>query len=331
VLTLLAAGACVAAGAWAWRMRRRALVVERRLARATHDLEALEHAFTKFAPHEVVERIIADGVATTADTKEVTVLFADLQGFTALAETLEPAALVALLNEHFERMARAVAAHRGHLAKFIGDGLLALFGALEPNPWQTNDALHGALAMRAAMAAHNAELRARGQPALAMGIGVHRGPVVAGVIGSAELVEYAVIGSTVNLASRVEGTTKQFGIALALSQATYDALDFPSNYLLRDIDRVQVLGRSAPVTVYEVFEGDPPERASRKRESQAPLAAAIAAYRAQDIEACQAQLQLLQLMDPDDEVVRRYLARCAAHRERGVEAGTDMVEVLGEK
>jgi adenylate cyclase len=250
VLTVLAVGACVATGAWAWRLRRRGLVLERRLARATHDLEALERAFTKFAPHEVVERIIADGVATTAETKDVTVLFADLRGFTALAETLEPPALVALLNAHFERMAQAVAAHRGHLAKFIGDGLLALFGALEPNPWQTNDALHAALAMRAALAAHNQELQARGQPALAMGIGIHRGPVVAGVLGTSGVREYGVLGHTVNLASRVEDLTRVHAADILVTDAVRARCD--PRFRLRALPAVDVKGLPEPLVTFAV-------------------------------------------------------------------------------
>ena len=164
-------------------------------------------AFARFAPSEVVEAIIAQGISTRSETKEVTVLFADLKGFTPLAENLDPAQLVALLNGYFAAMGEVIAAPRGHLAKFIGDGLLALFGALEPNPWQTNDAVHAALAMRAALASYNEALRAEGRPVLAAGIGIHRGPVVAGVVGNAALMEYGVIGRTVNVASRVEGLT----------------------------------------------------------------------------------------------------------------------------
>lgn len=250
MLTALAVGACAATGLWAWRMRRRAGIVERRLARATQDLEALEHAFAKFAPHEVVERIIADGVATTGETKDVTILFADLQGFTSLAETMEATALVALLNAHFERMAQVIAAHRGHLAKFIGDGLLALFGALEPNPWQANDALHAALAMRAALDAHNRELRARGQPSLAMGIGIHRGPVVAGVLGTSGVREYGVLGHGVNLASRVESLTRVHGVDVLVTEAVRAQCD--PRFRLRALPAVEVKGLPEPVVTFAV-------------------------------------------------------------------------------
>src|SRR5258705_843787 len=116
-------------------------------------------------------------------------------------------------------MGDVIADHRGHLAKFLGDGLLALFGALEPNPWQINDALHAALAMRAALADYNVELRAQGLQALAAGIGIHRGSVVTGVLGTSSIKEYGVIGRAVNLASRVEDLTRVHGTDILVTDA----------------------------------------------------------------------------------------------------------------
>jgi len=250
VLTVLTLAACVALAAWGWRTHQHARSVEQRLARATRDLESLEHAFTRFAPHEVVERIIADGIATQAETKEVTILFADLQGFTPLAEALEPGALVALLNAYFERMGQAIAAHRGHLAKFLGDGLLALFGALEPNPWQTNDAVHAALAMRDALAALNRELRAAGKPELAMGVGIHVGHVVAGVLGTSGVKEYGVLGRVVNVASRVEDLTRVHRTDVLVTEAVRARCD--PRFRLRPLPAVEAKGLPEPIVTFAV-------------------------------------------------------------------------------
>lgn len=237
-------------GIVAWRQQRRARALELRLARESRDLEALQQAFARFAPSEVVEAIIAQGISTRSETKEITILFADLKGFTPLAETLEPAQLVALLNGYFAVMGEAIAAHRGHLAKFIGDGLLALFGALEPNPWQTNDAVHAALAMRAALASYNEGLRAQGLPALASGIGIHRGPVVAGVVGNAALMEYGVIGRTVNVASRVEGLTRLHGVDVLVTGAVRAHLD--GRFRLRELPSAEVKGLPDPLVTFAV-------------------------------------------------------------------------------
>ena len=115
MLTWLLLGVAVALGVLAVTTRRRAAGAARRLAAAAHELESLQAAFARFAPAQVVEDIIAGGISTRSEAKEVTVLFADLQGFTALTERLEPARLVAVLNGFFEAMSRAIAAHRGHL------------------------------------------------------------------------------------------------------------------------------------------------------------------------------------------------------------------------
>ncbi len=224
ILTVLLAAGVVALAAYAVTAARTNAAQTRRIAAATHDLESLQHAFSRFAPARVVDDI-AQGRQTTPERKEITVLFTDLQGFTPLAERLDPGVLVEVLNGWLRRMSTVLTAHQGHVAKFIGDGIMALFGALEPNPWQTNDAAHAALAMRAALADYNTTLVAEGLPALAMGIGIHRGSVVAGVLGSADLVEYGVVGSTVNIASRVEGLTRTLGVDILVTADVGETLD----------------------------------------------------------------------------------------------------------
>jgi len=237
------------------RTTRAALV--RRIERAAGELEALQRAFARFAPAEVVEDIIAQGVSTRSEKKEVTVLFVDLKDFTTLGEHLDPAVLVRVLNGYFERMSRAITDHRGHVAKFIGDGVMALFGALEANPWQTNDAVHAALAMRATLADYNLTLAAEGLPALAIGVGIHRGTVIAGVIGSAELMEYGVIGSSVNVASRVEGLTRVHGVDILVTAAVRDALDRRFDLRAMAPHDVKGLPGALPTFAVEGFSGAP--------------------------------------------------------------------------
>ena len=250
LLLLLAVASAAAAAAFAWQQTKRLAQAQRRLDVATRELESLQNAFARFAPHAVVERIIADDLSAEAESRELTILFADLKGFTPMAEALEPADLVVVLNGYFERMGRAIGAHRGYLAKFIGDGLLAIFGAPEPNPWQTNDALHAALAMRAALADYNEELRARGLPALSAGIGIHRGTVVTGVLGTSAIKEYGVIGRAVNLASRVESLTRRFDTDILVTGAVRAASD--PRFRMREHPATEVKGIAEPVVTYSV-------------------------------------------------------------------------------
>lgn len=247
---LIAAGAVAAVVFVLIRARRRVAALEARLAAASGALESLQHAFSRFTPAAVVEDIIAQGVSTDPTKKEITVLFADLKGFTPLAERLDPDVLVRLLNGWVEHMSRAIATHHGHVAKLLGDGFLALFGALEGNPWQTNDAVSAALAMRAALVEYNATLAGEGLAPLAMGIGIHRGVVVAGVIGTAELVEYGVIGSTVNLASRVEALTRTHGVDILVTESVQAGLD--RRFALRPMPPTAVPGMAAPLGTFAV-------------------------------------------------------------------------------
>jgi len=147
-------------------------------------------------------------------------------------------------------MSRIVDDHRGHIAKFIGDGLLALFGAHEPNPWQSNDAAHAALAMQRAVDEQNRQREAAGRPALRMGIGIHRGGVVAGVIGSAELQEFTVIGAAVNLASRVERLTRTQQAAVLLTAEVRAHLD--PRFVLQALPPLAVRGVDDAVALFRL-------------------------------------------------------------------------------
>ena len=161
-------------GVFAWRSDREARRLRERLERAAVELQNLQMGFSRFAPDDVIEKIIADGTADIGEKKEVTVLFADLVGFTAMSESTPPTVVVRILNGYFERMSQAITSQRGYVSTFIGDGILALFGSMVPNPWQGNDAVHAALDMRRAVTTYNEELAAEGLPALSLGMGRNR-------------------------------------------------------------------------------------------------------------------------------------------------------------
>jgi len=245
-------GAVVACGvlaALAWRARRESERLRSRLERSADALEQLQQSFRRFAPGEVIEGLI-QGTPAAPEKREVTVLFADLVGFTALSERLEPAILVRILNGYFDRVSRAVAEHHGHVSKFIGDGVLALFGALKPNPWQADDAVRAALAIRAVVAEYNAALAADGLPTLAVGIGIDRGPVIAGLMGTTDLMEFTVIGRTVNLASRVQDATRAHGVDLLVTEPVRASLD--TQTALRPLPPTTLKGVADPVPIWTV-------------------------------------------------------------------------------
>ena len=252
--TLVMLAALAGAGTGVWFYYRRTQTLRRRLSDANRELEQLQRTFNRFAPARVVDDILEKRSLDIAETREVTILFADLRGFTALSEQMEAPDLVALLNKYFQRMDRAVDEHSGFISKFIGDGLLVLFGALHHNPWQSTDAVKAAVEMQGQVRALNDEIDAPDLPDLSLSVGIHRGQVVAGIVGSFEVKEFTVVGRTVNLASRVEGLTREHGVDVLITEAVKEELD-PSIELAEKPPR-PVKGVQEPVVTYAVREGE---------------------------------------------------------------------------
>ena len=218
---------------------------------ATEDkLEHLQRLFERFVPADVVERLTDSADAFAPQRRQVTMLFADLRGFTALCDQLDPALTVRVLNDYFGHMQRAIAQHHGHVTEYVGDGLLALFGALEPNPWQARDAVLAALDMRAELARYNATLRDEGLPELRFGIGIHGGEVVAGVIGTAGLAKFSVTGDPINVASRVEGLTSKHQVDLLVTEDIRRVIG--NEFVLRPMPAIQVKGKAEPILTFHV-------------------------------------------------------------------------------
>jgi adenylate cyclase len=250
-LFLLLTAVCAAIALFAWRRsERRAQAAHAAYRAASKQLEQLQVAFHRFAPQDVVEDIIARGISARGERRDVTVLFADLVGFTSLSESLEPETVVQVLNGYFQRMTRVISSHNGHVGKFIGDGILATFGAPEPNPWQAQDAVRAALAMDRALAEYNLDLQRQGHPALELGVGIHCGPVVAGLLGSSELMEYTVIGDVVNTASRIESLTRKLEATILISDSVRKQLD--SRFHLREMAPSEVKGKSKALATWAV-------------------------------------------------------------------------------
>jgi class 3 adenylate cyclase len=240
----------VVLGAAALASRRRVRQLERLLGDTDGKLERLQRQFERFVPADVVERLTEERGDYAPQRRQVTMLFADLRGFTALCDRLDPALTVTILNEYFQHMSAAITHHHGHITELAGDGLLALFGALEPNPWQGRDAVLAALDMRSALARYNAELRARSLPELRFGIGIHSGEVVAGVMGAGALNKFTVTGDPINVASRVEGLTRDQQVDLLVTDEVRRSLD--ERFRLRPMPAAYVKGKPEPIQTYFV-------------------------------------------------------------------------------
>ena len=229
---------------------KRSLRLEKLVENTTDKLQHLQLHFERFAPPNVVENLTLGSAMLKPNRRAVTVLFADLKGFTGMCEQMEPEDTVTILNGYFQAMNKVIKEHHGRVTELLGDGMLALFGALESNPWQARDAVNGALSMRAALVEYNASLRERQLPELTIGIGIHRGEVQAGVMGNADLSKFAVVGDVVNTASRVESLTRTMEVDLLVTDEVKQELD--ANYHLREMPPASVKGKALPLITYHV-------------------------------------------------------------------------------
>lgn len=206
--------------------------------------------FSQYVPEEVVARLVErpELLKLGGEARELTLMFTDLANFTTLSERLTAEATVEVLTEYFNAMTPIIHRHGGTVDKFIGDAVMAFWGAPLDDAQHAEHAVRAAIEMQAAMEALVGRLLARGLPAIGMRIGLHTGRVVVGNIGSQARLSYTVIGDAVNLAARLEGANKAFGTAILLSEATASRL--PKELGLRHLDTVIVKGKSAAVKVY---------------------------------------------------------------------------------
>ncbi len=206
--------------------------------------------YSRFMPEYVVKELLEnpDSFRLGGATQLITVLFADIRGFTSFAENEDPEKVVGLLNEYFSAMSQIIFEHGGTLDKYIGDGLMALFGAPTASPDDARNAVRAAVAMQRRIATLNPELVAAGFSEVAVGIGLHTGDATVGYIGSEQRSEYTAIGDTVNLASRLESNTTGGQILISEATAQGSGAIFP----LTKRDALTVKNRVQPVEVYEV-------------------------------------------------------------------------------
>lgn len=220
------------------------------------DLRRRDH-LTRFLPQQVVDRVLQLGTEALAPVqREVTILFSDIRGFTAMSETLEPRLVLSLLDNYFGQMTQIVRGHDGVVGKFIGDGMLAFWGAPDRVDDHAARAMRAVRDMRAAIRELNLQRAAAGEPPLKVGIGVHTGVVAAGLLGGAQA-EYTVIGDAVNVASRIESMTKEHAVDVLVSEFTWAKLSpAPAGH---QIATQTIRGRKAPIVLY-ALDADAPDQ-----------------------------------------------------------------------
>lgn len=224
------------------------------LAQGLSTMKVALEAFGRYVPRALVRRLITTGtgVELGGERRCLTLMFTDIAGFTTIAETQEPEALMRHLSSYFEGLGAVVLAEGGTIDKYIGDSIMALWGAPEPDPDQAVHACAAVLACRARLADLNRTWTAEGLPALPTRFGLHMGETVVGNIGCSDRMDYTALGDTVNLASRLEGLNKVYGTTILVSGAVCTAAG--DGFVFRPVDRVAVKGRTAGVMVFELVD-----------------------------------------------------------------------------
>ncbi len=293
-------------------------------ARVYRERQLLRRALERRVSAEVMEEILANPSSYLNQLggvrKQVTVMFSDLRGFTSLSESASPEEMVTRLNAYFDLMVGEIQEERGMVDKFIGDAIMAIWGSVPSLP--AKEAVEQAVAASLGMVRQLEKLNARwadehpgsGPPRWAMGIGIHCGEAITGNIGSEKRLELTVIGDAVNLASRLEGTTKRYGVSLVISDAAAEQLSPEDGWLLRPLDRVRVSGRRTPVTLYEPLaspaRGNQAPARSPLAESAPAFAEAFRAYLARDFAGAATRYESLRAAFPDDVATAMLAERC---------------------
>lgn len=283
----------------------------------------LSRMFSQYIPPELVEEMDQrqEAYSMDSDSRELTVMFSDVRGFTSISEGLNPKDLSHLMNEFLTPMTRIIHTHRGTIDKYMGDAIMAFWGAPLQDSQHARHALEAALAMNEALTGLNAEFKRRGWPELRIGIGINTGTMNVGDMGSEFRRAYTVMGDAVNLGSRLEGLTKQYGVAVICSETTRAAVP-EFGYL--ELDQVRVKGKAQPVAIFEPLgprdSVDKTLRSLMTRHKQA-----LAYYRAQDWDGAEREFFTLQQAMPQHGLFKLYLDRIAYFRAHPPGAGWDGV------
>ncbi len=275
--------------------------------------QRVRRTLERYVSRDVVREILDNPTtflnSLVGERRRITVLFSDIRSFTTMTESADPNALVTQLNEYFNDMVGIVFAHEGTLDKFIGDAVMAHWGSIVTAGVETDArrAVTTALEMRAALARLNAGWKVRGLPELAVGFGLNHGEAIVGNLGCEAKMEVSVLGDAVNLGSRIEGLTKEYGIDLCLGETVAPLVR--DAFLLRSVDLILVKGKTQPVKVFTVL--GPRDPATTEPPWLAGHEAAVRAYRAGDFTAAEKAWREVLAAQPGDALATIFLARCA--------------------
>ncbi|MCG3191042.1 MAG: Sensor histidine kinase RcsC [Thermoanaerobaculia bacterium] len=289
----------------------------------------INSAMWRFVPHAFLQRLGRDSVldVSLGDQREaeMTVLFSDIRSYTTLAETMTPRDNFAFINAYLRRVGPVIEEYGGFVNQYYGDGIMALFSH------RGEEAAGAAVKMQKAVAAYNRERERTGRVPIRIGIGLHTGRLILGIIGDQNRTDTGVISDTVNTAARMEGLTKHFGVSIVMSGDTRTKLARPQSLAHRFVGRVRVRGRASAVDVFDVYAGDREDVAEAKEKTRADFEQALACYLAGRMRDAMPLFQSVLARDGNDRAARMYLERSAQLERNGIPEGWTGVEAMDTK
>jgi adenylate cyclase len=286
-------------------------------------------AFQYYLTASVVNEILKDPnkLKLGGDKKNLSVMFSDIRGFTSISEKLSPENLVQLLNKYLTAMTNIVFKYDGLLDKYIGDAVMAVFGAPLDQPDHARRACLTAIEMMTELRRLQIKWKAEGWPEIDIGIGINTGDMVVGNMGSEMRFDYTVMGDSVNLASRLEGTNKEYGTNIIISEFTYEVIK--EDFFCRELDAVRVKGKKLPVRIFELL-GEAKDKA-QWQEFAAIFQHALELYRGGKWDEAIAAFNRVLGLKPDDFPSRLYIERCESLKETPPEGEWDGVFTMTRK
>ena len=279
----------------------------------SHGKRLLTGLFGQYVPPELVDEMAKDPGAYSleGESRELTVLFSDVRGFTTISEGLDPTQLTQLMNEYLTPMTHVIHQHRGTIDKYMGDAIMAFWGAPLHDPQHARHALLAGMEMLAKLEALQDHFKAKGWPPIKAGVGLNTGEMTVGNMGSEFRLAYTVMGDAVNLGSRLEGLTKEYGVQIMVSEFTRAAVP---DFVYRELDRVRVKGKDRPVAVFEPIcpQGEEP---AGLLEELALYDVALCSYREQGWQQAAEQFAQLQTLHPERYLYQVYAKRITYLRE----------------
>lgn len=275
---------------------------------------SISKLFGQYIPPELVEEMAEhpEAISMEGESREMSVLFSDVRNFTSISEKLDAKELAAMMNAYLTKQTGVIHKYRGTIDKYIGDAIMAFWGAPLPDKDNALHAVSAALDMVAAVRALDADFEQRGWPRLNIGVGINTGKMNVGNMGSEFRMAYTVMGDAVNLGSRLEGLTKEYGVAILISEDTRNQL--PSDWAFREVDLVRVKGRAEPVAIYEPM-GPKEDLDPGLRQDLARHRGAMKLYRAQKWDEAEAEFFSLSQSPRSHPIYLKFVERIMEWRE----------------